>query len=594
MTTLTAEEPVESRTQCTESFMTSWDGAPLCYRAWLPATPTRHAVILFHRGHEHSGRLAELAEALNLYDTSIFAWDQRGHGKSPGERGYADSFTTIVRDIESFVRFISNEHGIAIDDMAVMGHSVGAVAVAAWVHDYAPPVRAMVLVTPAFRIKLYVPLARPALRLRTHFGGRSFVKNYVKAKMLTHDPKEIEAYQNDPLISRSIATNILLEVHDMSTRLLADAGAINTPTLILSAGADWVVKNSAQRRFFDRLSSDVKEMMVYPGFHHAVLHEEGRERPIGRIRHFLSDAFERTASRTFQLNADQSGYTQREYAAMQKPLTKFCPRSIGFRILRAGLGTLCRLSAGVRVGWRTGFDSGQSLDYVYRDQPNGITPLGRFIDRTYLNTIGWRGIRARKTNLREALLETINAVQATGDSVRIVDIASGPGRYLLETLEGLRGQDVRALLRDRSEGGLDEGRQLAAAKSLGNVAYDQGDAFDAASLSTITPRPNIAIVSGLYELFPENEMVLRSLHGLGAVVRPGGYLIYTNQPWHPQVEMIARVLINRDQKPWIMRRRTQAEMDQLVASAGFEKIGMRIDDFGIFTVSVARRIGSTL
>ena len=26
----------------------------------------------------------------------------------------------------------------------------------------------------------------------------------------------------------------------------------------------------------------------------------------------------------------------------------------------------------------------------------------------------------------------------------------------------------------------------------------------------------------------------------------GGYLIYTTQPWHPQVEMIARTLINRD------------------------------------------------
>jgi hypothetical protein len=55
------------------------------------------------------------------------------------------------------------------------------------------------------------------------------------------------------------------------------------------------------------------------------------------------------------------------------------------------------------------------------------------------------------------------------------------------------------------------------------------------------------------------------------------------------MEMIARVLINRDQQPWVMRRRAQAEMDQLVQSAGFEKIDMAIDRYGIFTVSVARR-----
>jgi hypothetical protein len=54
--------------------------------------------------------------------------------------------------------------------------------------------------------------------------------------------------------------------------------------------------------------------------------------------------------------------------------------------------------------------------------------------------------------------------------------------------------------------------------------------------------------------------------------------------------MIARTLrSHRDGKPWIMRRRTQAEMDQLVESAGFVKAEQLTDDWGIFTVSLARR-----
>ena len=36
-----------------------------------------------------------------------------------------------------------------------------------------------------------------------------------------------------------------------------------------------------------------------------------------------------------------------------------------------------------------------------------------------------------------------------------------------------------------------------------------------------------------------------------------------------------------------MRCRSQAEMDQLVERAGFKKVAMRIDRFGIFTVSLA-------
>jgi len=73
-------------------------------------------------------------------------------------------------------------------------------------------------------------------------------------------------------------------------------------------------------------------------------------------------------------------------------------------------------------------------------------------------------------------------------------------------------------------------------------------------------------------------------------MKPGAILIYTNQPWHPQIEMIARSLTShRGGQAWVMRRRSQAEMDQLVEAAGFVKLDQRIDRWGIFTVSVARR-----
>ena len=103
------------------------------------------------------------------------------------------------------------------------------------------------------------------------------------------------------------------------------------------------------------------------------------------------------------------------------------------------------------------------------------------------------------------------------------------------------------------------------------------------------PKPSVAVVSGLYELFPENERLQRSLRGLFVAVAPGGWIIYTGQPWHPQVEMIARTLTNRDGRFWVMRRRPQGEMDALVEAAGFRKERQWIDDFGIFTVSIARR-----
>src|SRR5262245_2128017 len=165
------------------------DGTELFYRTWLPSQPPRAGLFLFHRGHEHSGRFADVVAALGLSDIAVFAWDARGHGRSPGLRGHAPSFATVVRDLDEFVRQVCHVHKLDVADAVVLGHSLGAVAVATWVHDYVPRVRAMVLVTPALGVRLYVPLALPSLRFlqRLRRGRPTFVQSYVRGRLLTHD-----------------------------------------------------------------------------------------------------------------------------------------------------------------------------------------------------------------------------------------------------------------------------------------------------------------------------------------------------------------------------------------------------------------------
>jgi hypothetical protein len=147
------------------------------------------------------------------------------------------------------------------------------------------------------------------------------------------------------------------------------------------------------------------------------------------------------------------------------------------------------------------------------------------------------------------------------------------------------------LLRDYSDINVRDGAKLIADKGLGAIArFVKADAFDEESLAAIEPRPTLAIVSGLYELFPDNARVGASLRGLARALERAGFLIYTGQPWHPQLELIARTLTShRGGEAWVMRRRTQAEMDQLVEHAGFRKIEQWTDDWGIFTVSLAER-----
>jgi hypothetical protein len=471
---------------------------------------------------------------------------------------------------------------------------VGAVQVAAWAHDYAPRVRGLTLASPAFKVKLYVPFARTGLALMYKLRGLFFVNSYVKGKFLTHDQARVASFDSDPLITRPIAVNVLLDLYTVAERVVADANAIVLPTQLLMSGADWVVHHGPQHRFFERLGSRVKEKLELPGFFHDTLGERDRAGAVAAVRAFVLRLFAEPPPPVDLREADREGATAGESRALARPLSLASPRGLYWALTRFSIRLGGLLSEGMRLGRETGFDSGSTLDYVYRNRPQGVPVVGRLVDRSYLGAIGWRGIRQRKVHVEELLQVAFRRLERAGTEVRLMDIAAGHGRYVLDAVAASPVPVASVLLRDYSDINVRDGNALVAARGLTDrVRFVKADAFDRADLARVAPRPTVAIVSGLYELFADNTLVRGSLAGVGDAVPPGGYLVYTGQPWHPQLEMIARALTShRAGQAWVMRRRTQAEMDQLVEEAGFRKLDQRVDEWGIFTVSLAVRTGS--
>ncbi|MFS2018773.1 bifunctional alpha/beta hydrolase/class I SAM-dependent methyltransferase [Massilia sp. CT11-108] len=577
-----------------ESGFAGDDGTRLFFRAWQPVAPATNraprALIFLHRGHEHSGRIATLVERFGEHRDWAFAYDARGHGYSPGARGDAPDFATLVNDLAAFVRHVIERYGIAIEDVIVVANSVGAVVAATWVHDYAPRIRGLVMAAAAFQIKLYVPLANPALRFARRFKPELFVTSYIRPGMLTHSADEAQAYAADPLIAKSISAKILLELGDTAERLVADAAAIDVPVLMLAADKDYVVKEEPQRLFFERLSSRLKRFVRIDDCYHAVFYERDTTAALHASRDFIRDCWAAAPlPPTHYVRADRDGHAAHRYAAIERNESGSAAARAWFGLQRRMLGVLGPLSEGMRIGLTYGFDSGESLDYVYRNEACGRLGIGKIIDRGYLDAVGWRGIRVRKMQLQRMLADCI-AAQPQGKTVRILDIAAGSARYVLETAKRFQDSPLEITLRDYIQHNVDNARRLAADLQLTiPVTVERCDAFDAASYAGQEEDYDIAVVSGLYELFSDNDKVLASLRGVMSSLKPGGYLIYTAQPWHPQLDMIAYTLINHRGQLWKMRPRPQAEMDALVSLAGGHKIATAIGVEGIFTVSVARR-----
>lgn len=556
----------------------SWDETKIIYRSWNQQPDTKGIILLLHRGHEHSGRMEAMADFFVNHNYTVYAWDARGNGLSEGPRDDAKSFSVFAKDLQLFVEKISNETQRSTEDMFIIASSMGAVIAASWVHDYAPNIRGMILATPAFNIRLYVPFAIPLLKVARQLSLLPKVTSYVKSKVLTHDRSQQAIYNQDPLISNSISTDLLIDTYQTGQRIIDDAEAIHTPTLVLCAGQDWVVSRSAQRKFYNRLSSTKKEWAYYPDLYHAIFHEDKTTDVFNRCQTFLDECFVQPIIKINYDNANHYGTSKDKMDSLLLP-------SINpiYSITKAVLNSIGRLSQGINIGLQHGFDSGQSLDNVYTNKAEGTTFIGKIVDRIYLDSPGWKGIRCRK----EIIAKLLEKYLDTTRPFHVLDIASGNGRYLFDLMDSNPLTSVE--MRDFDSSNIQIMASRIESMNLASRANAvQADAF---SKENYLNKSNydLAIVSGLFELFPDNTLIKTALKGMVEQLAPGGYLLYTNQPWHPQQEFIARTLNNHRGKPWIMRCRSQAEMDALITEAGLTKIDMNIDPSGIFTVSIAQK-----
>ncbi|MBU5616464.1 alpha/beta fold hydrolase [Psychrobacter sp. TAE2020] len=597
-----------------ESCYNAYDGTAIYYRYWLTmpldtlknATSALRQVILLHRGHEHSGRLAELGEQFANAGYQVFAWDARGNGRSGGIKDHAKSVTELERDLDDFVQLVIGQTTIAIEDTLIVASSIGAVLAAAWVHDYAPNIRAMILGTPALSIRLYMPFAIPTLKVARTLGLMARVSSYVKAQVLTHDKQAQQAYNADPLISSSISTDLLIDTHATGQRLLDDAAAITVPTFILCAGKDYVVDKQAERSFYDAINTATKRWQLYPDSYHAIFHETNKAEVFADCIEFAAQVFSTTTATTDLRSAHLSSASKDKVDRLA-----IKPFNANFAITRFAMQKFGKVSSAIATGLEHGFDSGNSLDHVYYNQPSGKGGLGKAVDKFYLNNIGWQGIRIRREHILElgahalAEIELKNNYKNKYDDTqgkvdlhqryqskpyqpKLLDIACGHGFYAFDLLTSFA--ELQAELRDYDTHNIQALQAKAQRLNLGDrVLACQRDAFDPASYQqdNNSEKFDMAIASGVFELFSDNTLPATALTGIYASLKEQGYLLYTNQPWHPEQEFISKTLNNHRGSSWVMRCRSQAEMDQLVDDAGFDKIAMRIDKFGIFTVSLA-------
>jgi alpha-beta hydrolase superfamily lysophospholipase len=79
--------------QYKEDQFTCADGDQLFFRNWIPPEAPLAVLIIIHGFSDHSGRYQSIVVNLVPRRIAIYSFDQRSHGRSPGQHGHIDSFS---------------------------------------------------------------------------------------------------------------------------------------------------------------------------------------------------------------------------------------------------------------------------------------------------------------------------------------------------------------------------------------------------------------------------------------------------------------------------------------------------------------------
>ena len=94
---------------------------------WVPTTPARGTVLLFHGNAGNISMRLDYLLMFNRMGYSTLIIDYRGYGESTGAPSEAGTY----RDAEAAWRWLREARGIPADDIVIFGESLGA-AVASW------------------------------------------------------------------------------------------------------------------------------------------------------------------------------------------------------------------------------------------------------------------------------------------------------------------------------------------------------------------------------------------------------------------------------------------------------------------------------
>lgn len=267
------------------------DGLTLHLHRW-PCQAPRGAVLIVHGLGEHGARHAPVAAQLNRAGWSVFAHDQRGHGRSGGARGGIASDAALLDDL---ARVIDVVRAAQPGPLVLLGHSMGGLIAARFVAEGLQPqaaawrreIEALVLSSPALAADMN-PVQKLLLVTLGTLAPDLAVGNGLNPSWVSRDAAVVSAYMADPLVHDRITPRLARFILDGGALVRGLAPRWRVPTLLMWAGSDRCVAPRGSAEFAAAAPPGVVQSQRFDPLFHEIFNEPERAQVFERLLRWLA------------------------------------------------------------------------------------------------------------------------------------------------------------------------------------------------------------------------------------------------------------------------------------------------------------------
>lgn len=245
-----------------------------------------------------------------------------------------------------------------------------------------------------------------------------------------------------------------------------------------------------------------------------------------------------------------------------------------------------------RLGRRSMFgyaDSGISFDYIYRSKPTGYNMFGKIIDWILLNLPSAKATKERKKIFCDLIEKEISKNRSDNKKTRIVDLASGVSRYILDVIKYANQDFVEALALDIDRAPLKRGSELAINKP---ILFKKFDIFKMDKLHAFSKKkkwiPNLFIASGLYE-YVSDSIMKKSLTDLHRYLDKNGAVIFSWQKDNPNKKLLSKLGRTKSGRKWILYYRDENTVKRWLKEIDYVLEELKIDKWNMYCVYLVRK-----